>query len=504
MRAALQLLLAYIPARLGANATADLRRRLFDAFTLAAWPVKASERDGHFQSLMNAHITSTSNAIIGIGIGLAALFTFVTMLFSAFLLNPTAALALTVGSVVIFVGLRPLARRLRQHAKSLSGENIEYSKGVQEIVLMAEETEVFGASDVYRSGVYQTIDNVRRPLLRTRFLAGAVPAVFQSVALLLLILALFVVSFTGVGKMATLGAVVLILFRTLTYAQQVQTAITSMDEKIPFMERLAQALRRYDAHPQQDGNEDLPPLETIGLRHVHHHYEGDRPTLTDVTFTITRGESVGIAGPSGAGKSTVVQLLLRLREPTQGQVEVNGIDVRRFRRDQWRERVAYVPQTPQLVWGTVEDNIRFFRPWVTREDIEAAARQANIHDEILGWPKGYDTVVGQRASAVSGGQRQRLCLARALAGEPSVLILDEATSALDVKSEALVNDSLRKLQGRVTVFLVSHRPSALSMCDRVIVLVGGRVQAIDAPTALATTSTFYQEVTNLAGGSQRG
>lgn len=223
-----------------------------------------------------------------------------------------------------------------------------------------------------------------------------------------------------------------------------------------------------------------------------------------MTFTITRGESVGIAGPSGAGKSTVVQLLLRLREPTQGQVEVNGIDVRRFRRDQWRERVAYVPQTPQLVWGTVEDNIRFFRPWVTREDIEAAARQANIHDEILGWPKGYDTVVGQRASAVSGGQRQRLCLARALAGEPSVLILDEATSALDVKSEALVNDSLRKLQGRVTVFLVSHRPSALSMCDRVIVLVGGRVQAIDAPTALATTSTFYQEVTNLAGGSQRG
>lgn len=503
VRAGLQLLLAYIPARLGANATADLRRRLFDAFTQAAWPVKASERDGHFQSLMNAHITSTSLAIINIGTGLSALFTFSTMLVSALILNLSAALALSASSLVLFLSLRPIARRLRRHAKALSGENIEYSKGVQEIVLMAEETEVFGASDTYRSEVYTTIDNVRRPLLRTRFLSAAVPAIFQSAALLLLILALFAVSLTGVGQIATLGAVVLILFRTLTYAQQVQTAVTSMDERIPFMERLAQALRRYEANPQQDGDQDLPEIRTVGFDHVHHSYETGRPTLTDLSFTASCGEAIGIAGPSGAGKSTVVQLLLRLREPTGGQVEVNGADVRSFRRGQWRQRVAYVPQTPQLVWGTVADNIRFFRPDLTTEDIETAARQANIHEEILSWPKGYDTVVGQRASAVSGGQRQRLCLARALAGSPEVLILDEATSALDVKSEALVNDSLSKLRGVVTMFLVSHRPSALSMCDRVIVLVDGRLQGMDTPTALASTSEFYQEVTQLAGGQQR-
>ncbi|MGC5616764.1 ABC transporter ATP-binding protein [Georgenia sp. Z1491] len=502
VRAGLQLLLAYIPARLGANATADLRRRLFDAFTQAAWPIKASERDGHFQSLMNAHITSTSLAIVNIGNGFSALFTFGTMLVSALVLNLTAALALSASSLVLFLALRPLARRLRRHAKALSGENIEYSKGVQEIVLVAEETEVFGASDTYRSGVYETIDNVRRPLLRTRFLSAAVPAVFQSAALLLLILALFAVSLTGVGQIATLGAVVLILFRTLTYAQQVQTAVTSLDERIPFMERLARALHRYEANPQQDGENDLPEIRTIGFDQVHHSYRSDRPTLTDLSFTAGRGEAIGVAGPSGAGKSTVVQLLLRLREPTGGRVEVNGTDVRDFRRDQWRQRVAYVPQAPQLVWGTVADNIRFFRPHLTTEDVEAAAARANIHEEIMSWPQGYDTVVGQRASAVSGGQRQRLCLARALAGSPEVLILDEATSALDVRSEALVNDSLSQLRGSVTIILVSHRPSALSMCDRVMVLVDGRLQSMDAPSVLASSSAFYQEVTRLSGGRQ--
>lgn len=501
VRAMLQLLLAYIPARLGANATADLRRRLFDAFTRAAWPVKASERDGHFQSLMNAHITSTSNAILNIGTGLAALFTFLTMLASAFLLHLPAAVVLTISSVALFAILRPLARRLRSHAKSLSRENIEYSKRVQEIVLMAEETEVFGASDLYRDDVYTTIDNVRRPLLRTRFLAAAVPAVFQSLALLLLILALFAVSLTAAGQIATLGAVVLILFRTLTYAQQVQTAVTTMDERIPFMERLAAALRHYEEHPQQDGDGSLPSIDTIGFRDVGYGYRPDHPTLSGLTFTVTRGEAIGIAGPSGAGKSTVVQLLLRLREPDGGSVEVNGADVRGHQREEWRRRVAYVPQTPQLVWGTVADNIRFFRPWLTSEDIEAAARQANIHDEILSWPEGYETIIGQRAAAVSGGQRQRLCLARALAGHPEVLILDEATSALDVTSESLVNASLQRLKGAMTLFIVSHRPSALSMCDRVMVLVGGRLQSLDAPDALVPTSVD-QQATGLAAGQQ--
>jgi ABC-type multidrug transport system fused ATPase/permease subunit len=156
-----------------------------------------------------------------------------------------------------------------------------------------------------------------------------------------------------------------------------------------------------------------------------------------------------------------------------------------------------VPQSPQLIWGTVAENIRFFRPEISDAEVEQAARRAHIHDEILSWPEGYRTVVGPRASAVSGGQRQRVCLARALAGNPDVLILDEPTSALDVRSEQAVQESLAEVKEDVLLFLVAHRLSTLSICDRVMVIVDGRLQAIDEPGALLERNDFFREVSDI-------
>ena len=498
LRGALGVLLAFIPARVGAQAMADLRRRLFNSFLGASWSIKASERDGSFQSLMNAHVTTASQAIITLGHGISVFITFLTLVVSAFLLNLPAAVVLAVTSIILFTILRPLARRLRDQARNLSAENIEYSKGVQEVVLLAEETQVFGVSDTYRNAFYKLIDDVRLPLQRTRFLAEAVPGLFQSTALLLLVLALIAVSFVEVGQLAELGAVVLILIRALSYGQQVQSVLTSMDEKIPFMERLADAINKYDDNPQQDGRLDLPPVQSLSMQSVGYSYPTGAKVLSDIDFTVRRGEAIGIAGPSGAGKSSIVQILLRLREPTNGQLTVNDVDARSYCRSEWQRRIAYVPQTPQLIWGTVSDNIRFYRPELSEDDVRSAARHANIDDEIESWPEGYDTLVGQRASAVSGGQRQRICLARALAGHPEVLILDEATSALDVRSESLVHISLEGLKGQITLFMVSHRLSALSWCDRVLVLGNGRLQAFDEPARLAATNEFFREVDQIS------
>ncbi|MFC7404878.1 ABC transporter ATP-binding protein [Georgenia alba] len=498
VRGALQVLLAFLPASMSAQAVADLRRRLFDAFVAAGWPVKATERDGHFQSLMTTHVNAASFAIINIGTGISVSLVFLTLLVSAFVLSLPAALLLTVASAGIFMLLRPLARRLRRHAAALSAENIEYSKGVQEVVLMAEETEVFGTSRSYLDSFHRLIDGIRQPMLRTRFLAQAVPSLYQSVALLLLVLALGVISVIGLDQLATLAAVVLILLRALTYGQQIQTSVTALDERLPFMHRLADAIERYRSQPRQDGERPLPDrIDRVAMRGVHYAYDGGQDVLRNVTFTVSRGETIGVAGPSGAGKSSLIQLLLRLRTPARGTVEVNGTDVRAFRREDWQRRVAYVPQTPQLIWGTVAENIRFYRPHLTQEQLEAAARRAQIHDDIMSWPQGYDTIVGQRASAVSGGQRQRLCLARALADDPEILVLDEPTSALDVRSEALVKGSLHDLKGTITMFLVGHRLSTLSFCDRIMVVAGGCLDAFAPPAELSATNPFFREVTEL-------
>lgn len=501
VRAGLQLWLAYLPARMSSTTLSDLRTQLFESFTTSAWSVKSAERDGAFQTLMTQNASYTAQAVINLGLGLTGGIMFLTMVVAAFAQSYVAAAVLLTTAIGLFLALRPLARTLRRYAKQLSRQAMTFTNHVQEVVQMAEETEVFGATDTYRTRFIDHIEEVRRPLLRTRFLSAATPGLYQSVALLLLVMALIVISVTDTASLATIAAVVLMLMRALTYAQQIQSAITSLDERVPFMNQIVDALERYRATPQQDGHDQLSDVHDIALTNVSFGYRPGTQVLHDVNFELQMGEALGIVGPSGAGKSSIVQLLLRLRTPDTGAVRVNGGDVRQVSRAAWQHTVAYVPQTSQIVTGTVRDNIRFFREWLADEQIVAAAKRAHIHDDIMAMSNGYDTVIGQRASAVSGGQRQRICLARALAGDPQILILDEPTSALDVRSEELVQQSLLAVKRDMLVVMIAHRLSTLSVCDRILVLVDGRVSAIGSHTDLLEQSEFFRQVNEI---TQRG
>jgi ABC-type multidrug transport system fused ATPase/permease subunit len=160
-----------------------------------------------------------------------------------------------------------------------------------------------------------------------------------------------------------------------------------------------------------------------------------------------------------------------------------------------------VPQEPRLLHATVTENIRFDRD-LDQAAIERAARLAHIHDEIMSWEKGYETVVGPRADAVSGGQQQRLCLARALAATPEVLVLDEPTSALDPKSEARIQESLTDLKEGLTLFIIAHRMSTLDICDRVMVVIGGQLVAFDTIEALRENNAYYRSASAIATGAR--
>ncbi len=493
-RALLQLSLAYLPAQMSAKVMAELRIQLFASFTNTAWSTKAKERDGAFQTLMTQNVTNVTQAVISLGNGLTATIMFVMMVVVAFLQNALAAGVLATAALALFFALRPLSRTLRRNAKRLSHEAMNFTETVQDIVLVAEETEVFGATPNYVSAFHRQVEAVRRPHARTRFLSGAMPALYQSVALVMLVVALIAVSLSGASDLAALATVILLLIRALTYAQQIQTALTSIDERVPFMDQISEALERYREHPQQDGHEDLGEVQSIRLDDVSFGYNSGAEVLHRVSFNARRGEAIGIVGPSGAGKSSIVQILLRLREPTSGALVVNDVDARDVKRSAWRERVAYVPQTSQLVWGTVRDNIGFYRDWIDDDRIRSAARRAHIHDDIMSWPHGYDTEIGQRAGAISGGQRQRICLARALADEPQMLVLDEPTSALDVRSEESVRESLNEIKANTILVLIAHRLSTLSMCDRIVVMVDGHVSAIGSHDDLVDRNEFFREV----------
>jgi len=192
-----------------------------------------------------------------------------------------------------------------------------------------------------------------------------------------------------------------------------------------------------------------------------------------------------------------------LRRPQHGRYLVNGTPVERFVRGDWHTRVVYVPQEPRLLHATVAENIRFERE-LDDEAVEQAARLAHIHDEIMQWPEGYDTVVGPRADAVSGGQKQRLCLARALVAKPEVLVLDEPTSALDPSSEALIQQSLNALKHELTLFIIAHRMSTLDICDRVMVIQDGQLMAFDTIALLQQHNDYYRSASAFATRASAG
>jgi ABC-type multidrug transport system fused ATPase/permease subunit len=213
----------------------------------------------------------------------------------------------------------------------------------------------------------------------------------------------------------------------------------------------------------------------IAFENVSFAYDVNAPVLRGVTFSIKAGQSVGIVGATGGGKSTIMSLLPRFYDPSEGRVLVDGVDVRQYRLAALRRQIGFVLQDTVLFWGTIGDNIAYGRPGATQAEIVEAAKVANAHDFISNMPHGYDTPVGERGTTLSGGQRQRIGIARAIVRNAPILLLDEPTAALDTESERLVMEATARLMEGRTVITIAHRLTTIRDADKIIVLAGGRV-----------------------------
>jgi ATP-binding cassette, subfamily B, bacterial len=503
VRLVLQAPISTLPARIGADVQATLRRDLFHAFTRASWEVQSSDREGHLQETMTSQVIQATSGAVQATTLLTALITFVILLLSALALNAAAAGIVLGAAVALFGLLRPLNALGARRARALSQAQMEYAGGIGEAIRVAEDTQVFGVGAAQRARIDGLVDTAQDLFYRTWMLGRLIPNLYQSMIFILLVAGLAGLYAAGSGHAASLGAVVLLLVRAGNNGQQVQGAYQSLRQSLPFIERLQEAERRYALSSPPDGGLVLTKVRSLAFDRVSFAYRPGRPVLSDIGFEVAAGEAVGIVGPSGAGKSTLVQILLRLRVPGEGRFLVNGVPAERFTRAAWTRRVAYVSQEPRLVHASVAENIRWFRD-LPFEAVERAARLARIHEEVTEWPQGYETIVGPRADAVSGGQQQRICLARALAARPEVLVLDEPTSALDPHSEMLIQESLSALRHGLTLFIVAHRLSTLDICDRVMVVVDGRLAAFDTTASLQRHSPYYRTASALAAGAPAG
>jgi ABC-type multidrug transport system fused ATPase/permease subunit len=446
-------------------------------------------------ALSGQSVNQSATGLVQIANGLGGLVSLALLVTAALVVAPLGALGIMVGGVALFAALLPLSRLARRLQRRLAGLNLEIADELHEIVAASTEISVFHVPDeavgrvarltAEQEGVRTravTASNANGPLFR---LGGV-----------LLVVAIATVGSAASGSMtpAVLGTAALLLYRSLAYSQVAQAAFHAVNEVEPHLERLAVDVARYREHPAPDGPAELAAPSTIAFEGVGYRYDDERPALEGISLELHRGQIVGVVGPSGSGKTTLAQLLLRLRRPDAGRILVDGTPAESFSAASWARHVAIVPQSTHLFHGTVAENIAFFRPQVDRADVERAARLAGVAEAVEALPEGYDTPVGKAQRNLSGGQVQRLSIARALAGQPSVLVLDEPTSALDVHAEAVVQETLGLLRGQVLVVVIAHRLSTLDICDRLLVIRDGRLCDDGTPAAVLARADLPAEI----------
>ncbi len=301
----------------------------------------------------------------------------------------------------------------------------------------------------------------------------------------------------------SLGSLLLVM----GYVAKLYDPIKTISRKVATLQGyLASAERAFvvldepsDVAERRDAQRLTRACGAITFDNVSFGYAPDRPVLHQVSFALPAGASVGIEGTTGAGKSTLISLLTRLYDPTEGRILLDGVDLREYARDDLRRQFAVVLQDTVLFSTSVAENIAYALPGASREQILAAAQAANAHEFIVRLPRGYDTEVGERGQQLSGGQRQRIAVARAFLRDSPVLILDEPTSGVDAHTEAAIVDAVGRLQQGRTVITISHRPSAVARCTAFLTIERGRVVADSSrpSPALAprTTATPIQLAT---------
>jgi ATP-binding cassette subfamily B protein len=386
---------------------------------------------------------------------------------------------------------RPAQQEVQQRVAELTAEAEENVSGIRIVKAFAREEHQLhrfqrAVARVFDQSIYTTrVQAFFSPLI------GLLPQI--GIALVLLIggrevidgnlsLGAFVAFYSYVGMLA--GPM-----RSLGMALgMAQRAVASGN-------RMFEILDREPAIQSPPGAPELPAGGgAVELRGVTLRYDGGSPSLTDVDLDVEAGKTIALVGPSGSGKTSLVGLVARLYDPSEGTVMVDGADVREVDLDSLRSQISFVADDSFLFTATVAENIAYARQEATMEEIEAAARRAQADTFIRALPDGYETRVGERGLTLSGGQRQRVAIARALLADPRILILDDATSSVDATTEAAIKAGLREAMAGRTTFIIAHRLSTVSLADEIVVMDAGTIVDRGSHEELMAGCGFYREI----------
>ncbi|WP_159586187.1 ABC transporter transmembrane domain-containing protein [Chelativorans xinjiangense] len=495
----------YFVVTLGERVVADLRRDVFAHLTRLSPAFFDRAQSGEIVSRLTADATQIKSAV-GATASLALRNTIMGLGALAMMVITSPRLSLLVVVAIPFIVLplvafgRSVRRRARRAQDTLAEATAYASEQIGAVRVLQAFTSEKSVRARFGAAVEAAFAAARSSIFARSFLTFfAIFTTFTSVVAVLWVGSHDVLA--GTMTAGTLG-------QFLLYAVLAAGALGALSEVWGELSQAAGAAERMGeildeepaiAVPEAPVAMPSPPRGAVSFRNVNFSYPSrpDRSALHGLSFDVAPGETVAIVGPSGAGKSTIFSLLLRYYDPVEGQVLVDGVDIRKADPQAVRGRLAIVPQDVTVFAESAAENIAFGRPGASREEVAAAARAALAHDFIVALEDGYDTQVGERGVMLSGGQRQRLAIARAILRDAPILLLDEATSALDAESETLVQKALEGLMEGRTTIVVAHRLATILKADRILVMTDGKIVEEGTHAELVGRGGIYARLASL-------
>jgi ATP-binding cassette subfamily B protein len=461
---------------------------------------------GDIISRMTNDLNQIENAIRSvITQGIVLILTFVAAAIAIFIIDWKLALLAIIATPLFFVSGRYFgpatarASRERQRNVAQTTSTLQENLGVQAVV------KAFGLEDEVIRDFTDNLNTLFRSSLRLTFLAGLYGLSANTLASTIQLAVLGIGGYLVLGNELSVGILVSFLAlvnQIIEPVQGISGIIQSLQQATGALERVDELLKEKPAIQDIANARQLQRLSrSIRLEHVVFSYSDGKPTLRNLDMSIPAGANVALVGPSGSGKSTILNLLMRFYDPEQGHVIFDDVDLREATLASIRTQMATVFQDNVLFNTTIRENIRLGRLDASDAEVEAAAKEAEIHDFILSMPEGYETFVGERGSRLSGGQRQRMAIARAIIRNPAILLLDEATSALDSRTEAAINATLSRVgRGRTTIS-VTHRLASVVNADRIYVFDQGTLMEQGTHSELLQREGLYAQLWREQGGT---
>jgi len=405
---------------------------------------------------------------------------------------------LTICSVLLFtllgVALSTLNAKVREESFSLSSANSKFTSTAIEFINGIRTIQAFGTQQFERKRYYEASEEVVKTYTKVTLIGSLLKPITEGVGTTFLV-GMIIFAFTvfvanGTLQVASLLGFFFVLFRIVPIVQDVNGVRGTISMLQGSVDKVKSLLTTEDKVYFHNGTLEFKGLKrSIDLISVDFGYDANNLVLHNITLSIERGKTTALVGGSGAGKTTLADIVARFYDPTEGNVLIDGTDLRQYEINTLRHKMAIVSQDTFIFNTSIWNNISYGTSEVREDEIREAARLANALEFILEMPEGFETQLGDRGVRLSGGQRQRIAIARALLRNPEILILDEATSALDSLSERLIQESLEKLSVGRTVIAIAHRLSTIAKADKVVVLEQGRL----------VEQGSYQELLNQRG-----